>query len=279
MKRLWIALLIFGLLGLTYPLQKWLRDHRRSLAKSPTPPLRPGEFVGTLLLGSLRALAVDLLWVRAEKLRVEGKFFEELALLELLSELQPHLPMVWDANGYNLAYNVSLTFKDQKKQWEWMRKGILFLQRGLQKNPENGYLEKSLAFLYWHRLNQTSRGRYVRNPYMDTYFRREFLKDTELNPQGNHPYYHALYWSERAIKHLAEEDPIGDSIFIDSVYWVYSMEKRKGAKDEDLISLLKRGLDREKRIIKTNPLLHKSLVQKFDYLRRERALLKRQKAK
>jgi len=41
--------------------------------------LQPGEFAGTLLLGGLRGLVGDLLWMRAVRAKEDGRFYEDLA--------------------------------------------------------------------------------------------------------------------------------------------------------------------------------------------------------
>ena len=178
---------------------------------------RPGEFVGTLLLGSLRPLLVDLLWLRAENKRSQGKFFEELAIFNLLKELQPRSTSLWELASYNLVYNISLSFPKKEDQWKWIRAGILYLKEGIARNPSNPHLKRQMAFFLWHRIRQTPQGAWLWQSKELTFFEKQYQNDRELNPKGWSSSHKAFSWAYLALSHFQHFDALSFVILTSSL--------------------------------------------------------------
>jgi len=109
--------------------------------------------------GPARALAINILWMRATRLQDEGKFFELNELCRMITLLEPRLPMVWAHWAWNLAYNVSVKFPEDQphERWRWISMGIETLRdRGIQHNPKASYLYRELAWIYDHKVGGNS---------------------------------------------------------------------------------------------------------------------------
>ncbi len=91
----------------------------------------PPEMVfATVATGAFRGLVVDVLWMRADKLKEEGQFFDARQLAEWITILQPRFASVWVFHAWNMAYNISVaipaTQPDQR--WRWVRNGYELLR-------------------------------------------------------------------------------------------------------------------------------------------------------
>jgi len=109
--------------------------------------------------GPFRAIAINALWMRATRLQEDGKFFELNELSRLITTLEPRLPMVWAHHAWNLAYNVSVKFPASQpdERWRWIQNGIRVLRdQGIPANPRAALLYRELAWIYDHKIGQTS---------------------------------------------------------------------------------------------------------------------------
>ncbi len=103
-----LLLLTFGLLWVTQGALLQRKDAANLSAVSPFQGLRPGEFAGTVLLGGFRNIAIDVVWLKAIRLQEDEEYYKLLAVYRTISNLQPNVPVVWDFNEYNMAFNLSV---------------------------------------------------------------------------------------------------------------------------------------------------------------------------
>ena len=120
------------------------------------PPL-PEHMGASLLYSPLLALGraplVDILWLRATKLKDEGRFFDALQLSQRICELQPKFASVWVFQAWNMAYNISVTLKSPEERWRWVRNGYELLRdKGIPLNPNNTELYRELAWIFFHKV-------------------------------------------------------------------------------------------------------------------------------
>lgn len=107
----------------------------------------------TVALGGFRGLISNLLWMRASELQDEDKFFEMMQLADWITKLEPHFPQVWVFQGWNMAYNISVKFKDYSDRWRWLKGGIELLRdEGLKYNPNDVIIYRELAWFFQHKL-------------------------------------------------------------------------------------------------------------------------------
>ena len=89
-----------------------------------------------MALGGFRGLISNFLWIRANDLQQEDKFFEMVQLADWITDLEPHFEQVWAFQAWNMAWNISVKFKDFSDRWRWVERGIELLRDdGLATTP------------------------------------------------------------------------------------------------------------------------------------------------
>ena len=107
----------------------------------------------TSALFVFRSLAIDYLWIRADNLKNDGQFFDALYLSRAICALQPNLASIWDFQGWNMAYNISVELPTGAERWEWVRAGFELLRdQGLKYNPDSLRIHWSLAWIFQHKM-------------------------------------------------------------------------------------------------------------------------------
>ena len=136
--------------------QKSLNHDRTALGMTISEPLQnapPVLAFSTQVLGGFRGLISNFLWMRANDLQMNDQYFEAAQLANWITDLEPHFAQVWVYEGWNMAYNISVKFKDFPDRWRWVRNGIELLRdRGLQYNPDNTLIYQNLAWFYQHKM-------------------------------------------------------------------------------------------------------------------------------
>ena len=153
--------LIFGL-GLLATASVQLKDinaARKELKLVSNEPLEnapPSLAFTTVAMGAFRGIVVDLLWMRAEKLKEEGQFFDAKQLAEWITIMQPRFAQVWDFQAWNMAYNISVAMPNTQpdERWKWVKNGYELLRdKGIVKNPNSISLYRSLAYIFQHKIS------------------------------------------------------------------------------------------------------------------------------
>jgi hypothetical protein len=140
----------------------------------------------TVALGGFRGLISNLLWTRANQLQEDDKFFEMAQLSDWITKLEPHFSQVWAHEGWNMAYNISVKFKDFPDRWRWVQNGIELLRdQGLRYNPDDVLIHRELAWFFQHKM-----GANLDDASM--YYKVEWKKQMEAVLGGKKPNYDAL---------------------------------------------------------------------------------------
>lgn len=131
----------------------------------------------------LRGLAVNLLWGQADEYKKKEDWTNLTATLEQLALLQPNFITFWKFQSWNVSYNVSVQFDDYRDRYYYVRRGIEFLQEGIDKNKENRDVPQLLWDLGWFLGQKIGRA----DEYVQ--YRRLFKADDEfhgdLRPRGS----------------------------------------------------------------------------------------------
>src|SRR2546427_6292256 len=148
------AALLFGVARV----QSSLNRERDQLGLTRVTPLENAQPVlafTTVALGGFRGLISNALWIRASDLQDEDKFFEMAQLSDWITKLEPHFVQVWLVQAWNMAYNISVKFKDFPDRWRWVSRGIELLRdEGLRYNPDETLIYRELAWFFQHKLGQ-----------------------------------------------------------------------------------------------------------------------------
>jgi len=96
-----------------------------------------------------RAFYVNYLWIRAERLKEEGKFYDAYQQAELICKLQRHFPGVWSFQSWNMAWNISVATHTPEERWRWVYNGARLLRdQGIPYNPRSINLYKDLGWIF-----------------------------------------------------------------------------------------------------------------------------------
>ena len=154
-KSLLLLLALLLLVGVSR-VQTSLNRDREKLGLTRIQPLEnapPVLAFTTVALGGFRGLISNALWIRASDLQDEDKFFEMAQLADWITKLEPHFVQVWLVQAWNMAYNISVKFKDYPDRWRWVSRGIELLRdQGLHYNPDETLIYRELAWFFQHKM-------------------------------------------------------------------------------------------------------------------------------
>jgi hypothetical protein len=108
----------------------------------------------TVALGGFRGLISNALWMRANALQDQERYFEMVQLSDWIAKLEPHFTEVWTMQAWNMAYNISVKCKDFEERWLWVKRGLDLLHQGLQYNPGEVNIYKELSWFFRHKIGQ-----------------------------------------------------------------------------------------------------------------------------
>lgn len=160
---IFISLLLCG--GLLYwadrqqePIRK-AREDMGLVMNSALENAPPSLAFATVAMGAFRGLVVDILWMRADKLKQDGQFFDARQLAEWITMLQPRFAAVWDFHAWNMAYNISVAIPNTQCQerWRWVKNGLELLRdKAIPLNPKSIILYRQLSWIFLHKIGDIS---------------------------------------------------------------------------------------------------------------------------
>jgi hypothetical protein len=155
-KKIILLLLAVALIFSAGQIQNSLNGDRARLGLTHAEVLQdapPMLAFTTVALGGFRGLISNFLWMRANDLQQDDKFFEAAQLADWITDLEPHFPQVWVFEAWNMSYNISVKFKDFADRWRWVENGIELLRdRGLKYNPNEILIYRELAWNFQHKM-------------------------------------------------------------------------------------------------------------------------------
>jgi hypothetical protein len=157
-KKIILLSLAAALLVGSARVQKSLNADRKELNLTRAAPLKnapPLLAFTTVALGGFRGLISNFLWIHANDLQQEDKFFEMVQLADWITELEPHFEQVWAFQAWNMAWNISVKFNDFSDRWRWVKRGIELLRdSGLRYNPNSILLYQQLSWIFQSKMGQ-----------------------------------------------------------------------------------------------------------------------------
>ena len=163
-KKILLLLLAAALLAGSGRMQNVLNRDRERLgltrmnALENAPPILAFT---TVALGGFRGLIANALWIRANDLQQEDKLFEAAQLATWITDLEPHFAQVWAFQAWNMAWNISVKFKENAAgvyadRWRWVVNGIELLRDyGLRYNPDDTLLYQQLGWIFQSKMGQS----------------------------------------------------------------------------------------------------------------------------
>jgi tetratricopeptide (TPR) repeat protein len=111
-------------------------------------------------LGGFEPLAVSFLWLRASEQTTAGNLPAAVASYRLLTELSPRVGPAWALPAHILVFTDS-EGGDPDARWRWIREGLALLERGLELNPEDPELLKTLGLAYYAAISRDEKVREI----------------------------------------------------------------------------------------------------------------------
>jgi hypothetical protein len=122
--------------------------------------LPPSLAIATVATGAFRGLLVDFLWIRADRMKEQGQFFDAKQLAEWITVLQPRFATVWQFQAWNMAYNISVAVPETQpeQRWRWVRNGYeLIRDEAIDKYKLSDIgLYHELARIFQHKIGGIS---------------------------------------------------------------------------------------------------------------------------
>jgi hypothetical protein len=183
MKKILLLVLAAVLLFTSGRIQNSLNQDRDKLGLTVAEPLQnapPLLAFTTVALGGFRGLISNYLWMRANDLQQDDKFFEAAQLANWITDLEPRFSEVWIFQAWNMAFNISVKFKDFGDRWRWVENGISLLRdKALVYNPDNALIHRELAWFY-----QMKMGDYLDDA--NNYYKQQWAQEMTpfFGPQG-----------------------------------------------------------------------------------------------
>jgi len=131
------------------------RQKMKLISNQPLKNAPPSLAFATVAMGAFRGLVVDVLWIRADRLKEQGQFFDAKQLAEWITTLQPRFASVWQFQAWNMAYNISVAIPATQPQqrWRWVKNGYELLRdQGIELNPNRISLYRELALIFQHKI-------------------------------------------------------------------------------------------------------------------------------
>src|SRR5215468_12066885 len=173
-KKFILLLVAAALLVGVSQVQNSLNRARDQLGLTRVQPLEnapPVLAFTTVALGGFRGLISNALWMRASDLQDEDKFFEMAQLADWITKLEPHYVQVWLVQAWNMAYNISVKFKDAPDRWRWVKRGLELLRdEGIPLNPNETLMYRELSWFFQHKMGQNLDDAHV-------YYKQEWSKE------------------------------------------------------------------------------------------------------
>lgn len=151
-------------------LSQMRRENR--LAQASISEIDPTSEAMKLASMGLRGVAVNVLWMQALEHQKNEDYDKLAATLQTLTKVQPNFVKVWEFQGHNLAFNVSMEFDDYEYRYEWVKKGLKFLKGGIAYNVDDHRMTDNMGFFTGTKFGKSDE----KLP-----FRRIFRKDEQFH--------------------------------------------------------------------------------------------------
>ena len=219
-RQIAYAMAILLLFGAMYPYSMYLDDlkTRRELGEATLGEIDTGSFMLKLLLiGGFRGVVADWQWNRAIAYQRAHDWDSLEQTVGFITKLQPHFLSVWTYQSWNLSYNVSVEWDDPADKYEWVKRGIKFVQDGVSKNRRSPDLLWDTAWYYYHKLGFADEAIIFRKLFRDDTdeaFKYDpiQLDDNNIRTPRHDNFLLAHGWFTRAVRLANKEQRVGAGV-------------------------------------------------------------------
>jgi tetratricopeptide (TPR) repeat protein len=141
--------------------QNELRYHGVVMTRQLRDELTQGLTIG--ILAGMRNVVADFVWLDVTMAWEKYEWFKMDSLINLCTSLDPRCVPYWDFGGWQLAWNASVAAQENVVRQPnalrrlhdsrfWIYKGLDVYKRGIENNPDDYQLWRSMGELYQNRL-------------------------------------------------------------------------------------------------------------------------------
>jgi hypothetical protein len=195
-----IALLLFPLFLLSQPATTFseggLLARLRSdagLTQANLGQIDPTSASMKLATFGLHGAATTKLWSNAIKYKEREDFTNFGATLQQITYLQPHFVKVWEFQGHNVAFNISVEFDDYRDRYHYVRKGFNLLKEGIRYNEKEPKLLRVLAHFTGFKIGRSDEKKFYRVMYRED-------DDYHAPPRDQNPLWGTRYQRPEALR-------------------------------------------------------------------------------
>ncbi len=159
-------LVVFGIARMPFE-QRLTAEHRAGFFHGARLNLDLRQQLGQMgflaALSGFRAVVADVLWIEAHSAWERTEWGRMKLLFDTVTSLQPRCMMFWDIASWHMAWNASVAAIYDRNQprealrikasREYIQIGEDMLLRGIQNNPDKGFLYEKLGALYDQKMN------------------------------------------------------------------------------------------------------------------------------
>jgi len=178
------------------------RQEMKLIVNAPLENAPPSLAFATVAMGAFRGLVVDALWMRADRLKSEGQFFDAKQLAEWITVLQPRFAKVWEFQAWNMAYNISVAIPatNPDQRWHWVKNGYEILRdKGIPLNPKKILLYQELGRIFMHKIGGITDDAHK-------YYKLQLaLSIRDLLGDGSNEYYNELAKAPKTINEVLSD--------------------------------------------------------------------------
>ena len=126
----------------------------------------PSSSTMNLLLLGMRGIATNQLWLQAEHDKNTKNWAALKSAVDSIIMLQPHYTKVWEFQGWNLAFNVSVEWDAVEDRYYWVKEGAKFLMRGCQRNENDPQLHWHVGNVHGKKIGRADEWKFFRQFYL-----------------------------------------------------------------------------------------------------------------
>ncbi len=159
--------------------------HEYRLGETTLGDVDPASATMNLVLLGMRGIAGSMLWMQADEQKRMKNWSEHEQTVESIIKLQPRFLKVWQHQGWNLAFNVSVECDAVEDRFFWVKKGAKFMIRGTRQNEDAAPLFHDTGTLMGKKMGRSDEHKQFRRFFqVDPDPRWVGQADEDLNPEG-----------------------------------------------------------------------------------------------
>jgi len=127
---------------------------RYDLSEGDLGDIDPASASMRLATLGMRGIAATMLWQKSHAYKRRQEWERFTATLNQIALLQPHYENVWEHQAHNLSYNVSVEFDDYTQRYDWVRRGLEYLMKGVRQNRKAPRLYWQTGWFFGHKIGR-----------------------------------------------------------------------------------------------------------------------------